>query len=366
MFDMRTQPTGKATNSKEATMGRLSLTGLVAMSITLGTVGPALAQEPEVTLTVHHFIGPTAPTHAAFVEPWARRIEEQSDGRIKVEIYPSMSLGGAPPELYGQARDGVADIVWTLPGYTPGVFPRTEVFELPTVHRGSAEATSVAIQDVFDLIAPDFEDVHPILIYAHAGQALHMVDKPVHQVEDLAGLKLRIPSRTGAMLIEAWGAQPVGMPVPELPQALSRGVVDGALVPYEIVLPLKVHELTSHSIEGPDGRRFGTSVFAFLMNKERYESLPDDLKAIIDANSGAEIAAEFGAVWDDVEIPGKEATIASGSEMLVLDEAAMAGFDERAQQVEERWLQDMEAQGIDGQALLDAAKAAVARHSQTN
>jgi TRAP-type C4-dicarboxylate transport system substrate-binding protein len=347
----------------EAMMRRLSLAaGLVAMSV----AGGAAAQEPEVTLTVHHFIGPTAPTHAAFVAPWAQRIEEQSEGRIKVEIYPSMSLGGAPPELYSQARDGVADIVWTLPGYTPGVFPRTEVFELPTVHRGSAEATSRAIQDVFDLIAPDFEDVHPILIYAHAGQALHMVDKPVHQVEDLAGLKLRIPSRTGAMLIEAWGAQPVGMPVPELPQALSKGVVDGALVPYEIVLPLKVHELTNYSIEGPDGRRFGTSVFAFVMNKERYEGLPDDLKAVIDANSGAAIAGEFGAVWDDVEKPGKDATIASGSEMIVLDEAAMAGFDERAQQVEERWLADMEAQGIDGQALLDAAKAAVASHSQTN
>jgi TRAP-type C4-dicarboxylate transport system substrate-binding protein len=336
--------------------------GLVAMSVAMGVA----AQEPEVTLTVHHFIGPKAPTQAAFIEPWARRVEEQSNGRIKVEIYPSMSLGGAPPELYSQARDGVADIVWTLPGYTPGVFPRTEVFELPTVHRGSAEATSLAIQDVFDLIAPDFEDVHPILIYAHAGQALFTVDKPIHKVEDLAGLKLRIPSRTGAMLIEAWDAQPVGMPVPDLPQALSKHVVDGALVPYEIVLPLKIYELTNYSIEGPNGQRFGTSVFAFLMNKERYESLPDDLKAVIDANSGAAIAGEFGAVWDGVEKPGKDATIASGSEMIVLDEEAMAGFNERSEQVEKRWLEDMEAKGIDGQELLDAAKAAVARHSPTN
>jgi TRAP-type C4-dicarboxylate transport system substrate-binding protein len=348
-------------------MRRLKMAaGLVALIVAVSLANEVAAEEPEVTLTVHHFIGPKAPTHAKFVEPWARRIEEQSDGRIKVEIYPSMALGGAPPELYSQVRDGVADIVWTLPGYTPGVFPRTEVFELPTVHRGSAEATSLAIQDVFDLIAPDFEDVHPILIYAHAGQALHMVDKPIHKVENLAGLKLRIPSRTGAMLIEAWDAQPVGMPVPELPQALSKGVVDGALVPYEIVLPLKVHELTNYSIEGPDGQRFGTSVFAFVMNKERYESLPDDLKAIIDANSGAAIAGEFGAVWDDVEKPGKEATIASGSEMIVLDQEAMAGFDERSQEVEKRWLEDMEAQGIDGQELLDAAKAAVASHSKTN
>jgi TRAP-type C4-dicarboxylate transport system substrate-binding protein len=324
----------------------------------------AVAQEPEVTLTVHHFIGPKAPTQAAFIEPWARRIEEQSDGRIKIEIYPSMALGGAPPELYRQARDGVADIVWTLIGYTPGVFPRSEVFELPTVHRGSARATSLAIQEIFDQIAADYEDVHPLLIYVHAGQAIHMVDRPIHSVDDLAGLKIRIPSRTGAMLIEAWGAQPVGMPVPEVPQALSKGVVDGALLPYEIVLPLKVYELTKYSIEGPNGRRFGTSVFAFLMNKERYEGLPDDLRAIIDANSGAAIAEDIGAIWDQVEKPGKDATIASGSEMIVLDETTMAAFDERSEQVTARWIEEVAAQGIDGQALVEAARAAVAKYSQ--
>ena len=347
-------------------MRRLSLAGLVAISVAFGVPGQALAQEPEVTLTVHHFLGPQSPAHTQFIEPWARRIEEQSDGRIEVEIYPSMSLGGAPPELYRQVRDGVADIVWTVFGYTPGVFPRSEVFELPTVHRGSARATTLALQDALDQISADFEDVHPILIHAHAGQAIHMVDRPIHNVEDLAGLKLRIPSRTGAMLIEAWDAQPVGMPVPELPQALSKNVVDGALIPFEVVLPLKVHELTKQSIEGPDGRRFGTTVFGYLMNKERYDSLPDDLKAILDANSGAEIAAEIGQVWDDIEIPGKEATLASGSEIIVLDETAMIGFDERSKEVEEHWLADMDAQGIDGQALLDAAKAAVAAHSETN
>lgn len=349
-------------------MRRLSLAGLATICLagTIGFAGGVAAQEPEVTLTVQHFLGPKSATHSDFIEPWARRIEEQSDGRIKVEIYPSMALGGAAPELHSQVRDGVADIVWTLIGYTPGVFPRSEVFELPTVHGGSALATTLAIQDVFDLIAPDFEDVHPILIHVHAGQVIHMVDQPVHEVEDLAGLKLRIPSRTGAMLIEALGAQPVGMPVPELPQALSKGVVDGALVPYEIVLPLKVYELTDYSIEGPDGQRFGTSVFAYLMNKERYESLSDDLKAVIDANSGAAIAPWIGQVWEDVEKPGKDATIASGSEMIVLTPEAMAEFDERSQQVEERWLEDMEAKGIDGEALLDAAKAAVANHTQTH
>ena len=340
--------------------------GIATALVSILAGAGATAQEPEVTLTVHHFLGPKAPAHASFIEPWARRLEEQSDGRIKVEIYPSMALGGKPPELYSQVRDGVADVVWTLIGYTPGVFPRAEVFELPTVHRGSAEATTLAIQDLFDQIAEDFEDVQPILIHTHAGQLIHMVDTPIDEVGDLAGMKLRIPSRTGAMLIEAWDAQPVGMPVPELPQALSKGAVDGTLIPFEIVLPLKVHELTDYTIVGPDGQRFGTSVFAFLMNKERYEELPDDLKAVIDANSGSAIAGDIGRIWDEVEAPGRDALVGSGSELLVITPENMAGFDERAQQVTTRWIEDMDGQGLDGQALVDAATAAVAGHSSSN
>ncbi len=330
--------------------------------LALGLLG-APAWAAEVTLTVHHFLSPKSPAHKSFIEPWARRIEAQSGGRVAVEIYPSMSLGGKPPELYRQVRDGAADIVWTLIGYTPGVFPRAEVFELPTVHRGSARATNLAIQDNFDLIAEDFKDLKPILVHVHAGNAIHMRDKAVRSLDDLKGLKLRTPSRTGAWLIEAWGAEPVGMPVPALPQALSKGVVDGALVPFEIMLPLKLQELTKYSVEGADGSRFGASVFLYAMNKARYDGLPDDLKAVIDANSGAAIAEEIGKVWDDIEGPGKAAQKNSGGEIIALDAATKAAFDDRGAQVVTRWIEEAAANGIDGRALVDAARAAVAAHS---
>lgn len=323
----------------------------------------ASAAAQEVTLTVHHFLGPKAPAQAAFLEPWAEQVEAASQGRIAIEIFPSMSLGGRPPELYSQARDGVADIVWTLLGYTPGAFPRTEVFELPTVHRGSAEATSQAIQDIIEMDGADFADTHPLLIHTHAGQTLFMVDEPVRSPDDVQGMKLRIPSRSGAMLIEEWGAEPVGMPVPDLPQALSRGAVDGALIPFEVALPLRVHELVGSATRGEGGRRFGTSVFIFTMNKERYESLPDDLKAVIDAHSGANIAQEIGRLWDAVEEPGIEAMAAAGNEIIELSAEAQAAFDERAQAVEERWIAEANGQGLDGAALVAAAKAAVARYT---
>lgn len=336
----------------------------LAAGLTAALLLAASAQAAEVTLTVHHFLSPKSPAHTKLIEPWAKRLEEQSQGRIEVEIFPSMALGGKPPELYSQVRDGAADVVWTLIGYTPGVFPRTEVFELPTVHGSGAMATNLAIQDNFAMIAEDFSAVKPILIHVHAGNAMHMVDRAVRSPEDLSGLKLRTPSRTGAWMIEAWGAEPVGMPVPALPQSLSKGTVDGALIPFEIVPPLKLQQLTKYSIEGADGSRFGTSVFMFAMNKERYEGLPDDLKAVIDANSGAALAAEMGKVWDEVEAPGKKLQRESGGEIIALDAKAKAAFDSLSEQVVDRWIKEANDNGIDGAALVKAARAAIAKHSR--
>lgn len=321
------------------------------------------AQAQEVTLTMAHFLSPKAPPHAKFLEPWARKIEAESDGRIKIEIFPSMTMGGKPPELYRQLRDGAADMVWTLPGYTPGVFPRSEVFELPTVHQGSAQATNLAIQDQFDLIAEDFADIKPLLVHVHAGQAIHLVDGCIEGAADLGGKKLRTPSRTGGWMIESWGAEPVGMPVPALPQALSKGAVDGALIPFEIIPPLKVHELTKCSVTGAEGSRFGTALFLFGMNKDSYDALPDDLKAIIDANSGAAIAEEAGKLWDEIEGGGIALQEKSGSPVMALDQAATDEMLSLTAAVEARWIDEANAAGIDGAALAAAARDAVAAQS---
>ncbi|MTI43498.1 TRAP-type C4-dicarboxylate transport system substrate-binding protein [Roseibium hamelinense] len=333
------------------------LTGAAALAV---AAFPASAQD--VTLTLHHFLGPKAPAHSKMLEPWARSVEEASDGRIKVEIFPAMSLGGKPPELYSQVRDGVVDIVWTVLGYTPGVFPRTEVFELPGVHGGSAEDTTVAIAESFDMIADDFKDVHPILVHVHGGQAFHMVDKPVRSPADLEGLKLRTPSRIGGWTIEAYGAEPVGMPVPDLPQALSKGVVAGAMVPFEIMRPLKLQELTQYSTEGPGGERFGTATFMIAMNKDRYDSLPDDLKKVIDDHSMSNIASTYGAVWDGSEGDGKSLRAESG-ELITLTEDEMAAFDAKAQEVIDRWIAEADSNGMDGAGMVKAAQESIGAQS---
>lgn len=340
---------------------RRGLAGAIATFTTLTIWSAASAQE--FTFSIHHFLSPKSMTQTALLQPWADAVEEASGGRIKFEIFPAMALGGTPPELYSQVRDGVADLVWTLPGYTPGTFPRTEVFELPNVHIGDARATNLAIQDMMPDLAPDFEAIHPILVHVHAGNALHLAGSTVESVEDFKGLKVRSPSRTGAWVLEALGAEPVGMPVPALPQALAKKTVDAGLVPYEVAIPLGLSDLTTASVELDQGARFGTSTFLFAMNKDSYASLPDDLKKVIDDHSGLALAEAMGIAWNDIEPVGKQKAVDAGNAVTALSPEASAAFAAPFEAVAQRWISEVSAAGIDGAALLERARAAVARHT---
>jgi TRAP-type C4-dicarboxylate transport system substrate-binding protein len=297
--------------------------------------------------------------------PWAKKIEEMSKGKIKIEIFPSMSMGGKPNELYKQARNGSADIVWTVAGYTPGVFPRTEVYELPTVHRGSSLATSIAIRENFDLIKDDYKKIKPLLIHTHAGNALHMTEKRVRKVADLKGMKLRTPSRTGAWLIEALGAEPVGMPMPGFPQALSKKAVDGGLIPFEVFPPFKFHQLTEFSAEGAKGDRFGTSVFLLLMNKDRFNSLSKELQDLIEESFNMDMVKQVGQIWMDVEKPGmKMQENSKNSEIAKYNDKTMAEFNAVGQKVVNRWIKEVSKKGINGDKLVEEARKAIARNSK--
>ncbi|MBY6090909.1 TRAP transporter substrate-binding protein [Maritimibacter alkaliphilus] len=338
------------------------MSGLTKLLCTAAAVaslaGSAAAQD--VTLIMHHFLPPVSNAHKDMLAPWAEKIEAESDGRIHVEIAPSMSMGGKPNELYGQVRDGAADIIWTILGYTPGVFPRSEVFELPLVHAGSARQTTIALNASLDMLAEDFKDVKVLFLHSHEGNLIHSATKPVRSFEDVAGMKLRTPSRTGAWEITEMGAEPVGLPVPALPEAMSKGVVDGALTTYEIVPALNLQELDKYTTELPDGDRFGTSVFMLAMNKDIYDDLPDDLKAVIDANSGMNVAAEIGALWEGFEDTGIAALDGAGVERIVLSEEEGAKFDAVSEKVVQQWVDDVASKGIDGAALVEGARAAIA------
>ncbi|MEM8700834.1 MAG: TRAP transporter substrate-binding protein [Pseudomonadota bacterium] len=331
---------------------------LGAALLALGAT-PGAAADHEFKL--HHFIGEKAPAHAQMLVPWAKKVEENSGGKVSIEIYPAMTLGGRPPELINQVRDGVVDLVWTVNGYTPGLFPRSEVFELPGVHKNDTAATNLALKELFESdLKDDYKGVEVMFLHVHAGQGIHMTDSEVRKPSDLEGKKIRIPTRTGAWVIEALGASPVAMPVPELPTALQKGVIDGAMIPWEIIPPLKIQEQTEYQIEGADKERFGTTVFQVSMNKARWDALPDDVKQAFRDASDEVWAKEVGDIWTGADDFGIGLATKAGNTHIILSPEETAAFNEVLAPVVDRWVAEVGEKGIDGNALVEKARAAVA------
>ncbi|HEX6268346.1 MAG TPA: TRAP transporter substrate-binding protein [Burkholderiales bacterium] len=335
----------------------------IAAGAALGALSSATAAQ--TVLKLHHFLGPKAPAQTQMLEPWAQRVEKAAGGKVKIEIYPSMSLGGKPPQLINQARDGVVDIIWTVNGYTAGLFPRSEVFELPFVHTNNPAATNLAMRAMYAKhLAPEYKGVHPLFLHVHMGQAIHMVDKEVRKPDDFKGLKMRIPTRTGAWIIQALGAAPVGMPVPDLPQALSKKVVDGAFIPWEIIPPLKLQDMTDYQIEGPNKVRFGNTTFQVSMNQARWSSLPPDVKKAFTAVSGEAWVREVGEIWRKSDEGGIAVATKAGNKHIQLTEAELDAFRVRLEPVVKQWVDEVKGKGIDGQALVRAARELIAKYSK--
>lgn len=335
---------------------------LLAAAAMAMAAGGAFAQE--VTLRVHHFVSPKATVPARFIEPWARKVEADSNGRIKVEIFPGMQLGGKPPDLYDQIRDGVVDVAWAIPAYTPGRFPESEAFELPFVAGRSAEATSKAAWEFYEKYMKDrLGDIHPVAVHVHGPGLIHKKGGPVTGAADFNGLKLRGPSRQANKLLEAMGATPVGMPVPAFPEALSKGVVDGGVIPWEIVAPLKVHELTDSSTDVGGDRSLYNTFFVFGMNKGSYDKLPDDLKAVIDANSGLDASAWAGRAMDEGDAIVSKMVAGTDQEIYTMSDDARAEIKALGDKLVADWIAEMNGKGLDGQAMVDDARAFVAKYN---
>jgi len=342
---------------------KFAASGVLALGLMTGVSGIANAET--TTLKLHHLLPPVAHAHKNMLVPWAEKVGKESGGRLKIDIYPAMQLGGKPPQLAGQAADGVVDIVWTVLGYTPGRFTKTEVFELPFMHTNTT-ATNKAITEYVKKHGDEFEkDYKLISVFVHAGQVFHS-HKPIRTVADIKGMKIRTPTRTGGWMIEAMGATPIGAPVPKIPEMLSKKIVDAVLIPYEVTMPLKTAEMVDYhtSLGDPKVSRPNTTVFMIAMNKAKYESLAPDLQKVIDNNSGEHLSEWLGEIWDAAEVPGINKAKASG-ELIVMSAAETAKLRAMTEKpVTDRWIAAMKEKGVDGQALVDEARALIAKYSK--
>jgi len=344
----------------------MSLKRNIFLTLAAGAVlafGVSQATAQQVTLRIHQFLPAAAPVPKNFIAEWAKKVEAESKGQIKIELYPSMQLGGTPPQLFDQVKDGVADIVWTLPGYTAGRFPKTEAFELPFI-AGNAEQSSQAAWEFYEKHLQDtFKEVKVIAVHTHGPGLIHAKGNGVRKLDDLKGLKVRAPTRIINELLKTLGATPVGMPVPAMPEALSKGVIDGTVVPWEVTTPLRVAELVNTHTNFSGNRSFYVSFFVFAMNKAKYDGLSPELKKVIDANSGIATSKWVGKVMDEGDAPGLEAAKKRNNAIVTLDAAETGRWKTASQPVIDAWIKDMDAKGMNGKQLVEDARAAIAKYA---
>ncbi|MEY4749433.1 MAG: hypothetical protein RIQ60_1647 [Pseudomonadota bacterium] len=342
---------------------RFSLHLVAGAALAVASLG---ASAQQVVLKVHHFLPSTSSAQLEIIQPWCDKVNKESKDRIKCQIYPSMQLGGTPPQLMDQVRDGVADIVWSVPTYAAGRFTKSEVFELPFM-AATAKAGSQALYTYIQKNAMDeFKGVQILFNHVHDGALLHFKEKQPARLEDLKGLKIRSATRINAKMLTALGATPVQMPLPAVPEAMSKGVVDGASVPWEGVPAIKLQEIAKYALDTSPGMpRMANTIFVFGMNKAKYDGLPADLKKVIDDNSGLATSAWAGEHgFDAVVTPHQKIARDAGEKIVFLDKAEYDRWVKATDLVDDDWIKEVSAKGADGKKLIEDARALIKQYSK--
>ncbi len=327
-----------------------------------GILRLARADTPPLTLKLHHAFSAVSPAHDKFLAPWARKVEADSGGRIRIDIFPSMQLGGAPAQLFDQARDGVADIVWAMPGESPGRFPKCDMFELPFVLSRRALVNSKAIEDFAAAeLRDEFSEVRPLGFSCRDRGVLH-TPRPIKSIADLKGLRLHVTNRLAGESLRALGAQSVSAPALQVAAALSAHAIDGCLDPWDAVPGLRLSENLKNHTDFAE-RALSATTFVLAMNKQSYERLPRELKTVIDDNSGYAVASLAGAMWD-IEAKAVAGTVRDRGDLVVVMSAEeTAPWRKATEPVIAAWQKQMKERKLDGGKLLAGIEALLTKYA---
>ncbi|MGE0747173.1 MAG: TRAP transporter substrate-binding protein [Rhodospirillales bacterium] len=326
-------------------------------AVAVAAVAPAAAQE--TTLKLHHLQAPMTAAHRLFIAPWAKDVEAASGGKLKVQVFPSMQLGGKPEDLAGQVRDGVVDIVWTLPGYTPAAFTISDVLELPFMVPSGIVGSQAFMEFGTKAAAADYQEYHVLVLHMHDAGEIHS-KKPILKLEDVQGLKARVPSQAMGEAVKAWGGVPVYLPIPRVAEGLTRNEVEGIVTAWNVMRPLKLIEVTGYHTS----LRMYSARFAMLMNKASYQKLSPELRKLLDDKSGMALARKGGEIWDQEGKASYDAAVKRGNKVADMDGAERARWLKGAEPAYEQYVKDMNAKGLDGRKLLAEARAAVAKYEK--
>lgn len=336
-----------------------------ALAVTIPLLlGVTSVQAQTVVLKFGHMLPPNSNFHKNVAEPWCAAIEKDSAGKMKCQLYPALQLGGTPPQMADQVKNGVADIVWTSPSYSTGRFPRTEALELPfTLPVGGLSGARAMWEYTQKHGMEDYKDFKLLAVFSGSNTVISTSSKLVLSAPDLKGLKIRSPSRFTSLLLSSLGGTPVNMPITAVTEGISKGVIDGAMAPWEVLPAVKIDEVTKYHMEGPANMAgFSQTPFTVMMNKARYESLSPELKAVIDKHSGLAMTELAGRAWDQSNEAARKKLIGMGNKVLLIKEADYNDMKKLSASVESEWIKQANARGLDGARMVADLHAIGAKH----
>ncbi len=331
----------------------------IAILFSACTITSAYAQ---ITLKVHSFSGPQAPDQVHHLFPWAERINKAAGGKMKVEVYTNMQLGGKPADLPQQLDDGVVDIIFHLPGFSPGRFPGLEGTELPFTNVGLSAGQSPAVFEWATrwLMSTELKGIRLLGSHTADSAFIHSRNKQIKSLDDLKGMKFRVPGRFVGEAAKALGGTPVGIPLPGVYEALERGQVDGMFINWAIMPSYRLHEVTKFHLETP----IYQSPLLTLMSQKSYDKLPADMKKVIDDHSGLEYTKQIGKTWDELTVPARKVVTDKGNALNTLGPDEKQRWVQAVQPVYKLWVDEMNKRNLPGQKMFDDLLATTAKYGR--
>ncbi len=333
----------------------MKLNGIKTLLATAAlAVSGSVAFAADYTLTISSWAPPTHGINAKMWPKFVEMVEEATDGKVTAEL----KLGIAPPPAQMDLiMDGAADASIIFHGYQPGRFVTTKLIELPG-YEGSAEAASVAYWRAYDKYlkaADEHRGVKVIALHTHGPAQLH-TSSPVTSLDQISGLKVRIPGGVGGDVGAALGATGIQVPAPKVYETLASKAADGVVMPFESRKGFKLTEVAPNVYEMPGGLYRGS--FAFIMNEDTFADLPEDIQKALEENVfGEPLSREIGKIWDEIDAIGREAT--ESTEGNAIHEASaedMEKFSKIAEDVRAKVIAEVNDAGVDAQAAYDMIK----------
>jgi len=304
------------------------------------SMGSSVVSAGELKLA--HFSSTKYHLHNEMFLPLAEKIAEITGGETTMRVYPGGELGKGPVKQYDRAIDGVADIVYALPGYTASQFSKTLLVELPGVVPGDTDITG-KIWDNIDHLEEEFKRTKLLGLWSSRPGSLLMADKKIESMADLKGLKIRVPSKNTGRVAEAWGATAVSMPITQVYQSMETGVVDGALVDTSVLGSFKLGEVTKYVTQGMIG---SNSLFMLVMNRDSWDGLDADTQAKLESITGKEMSLGGNVTMTNAAVSSEKAWVESGGEIVALSADAAAEFDAASAALAEQLIAELESEGI--------------------